>query len=37
MLLKEAKEILKNSGYMCESKQNEIVLLDTFNLFESST
>ena len=23
MLLKEAKEILKNNGYMCESKQNE--------------
>ena len=29
MLLKEAKEILKNSGYMCESKQDEVVLLDT--------
>lgn len=31
MLLKEAKEILKNSGYMCESKQNEVVLLDTYS------
>ena len=29
MRLNEAKEILKNNGYMCESKQNEIVLLDT--------
>ena len=29
MRLNEAKEILKNNGYMCESKQNEVVLLDT--------
>ena len=27
--INEAKEILKNQGYMCESKQDEVVLLDT--------
>lgn len=31
MRLNEAKEILKNNGYMCESKQNEVVLLDTYS------